>query len=213
MLGDQRRRVLRHRQPVDPLVPRVVGREDRALGDAGERVRGHERRRAAAAEQDAARGSTRRRRRRGAWRRARSRRGRASRHDRDPAGVTPNTPRPPRRCSRRRPEAAAAARRASGHTARRRLRTPCDADGGERTARARDRARQMSRRNLHRTRSLEHDAGEVAAVERRALAHVDRTVAEVGVRLGVLNDSSHALDALSPRYRPRAAAGGTGSGG
>src|SRR5579862_9141679 len=36
--GDQLRRVSCHGQPVDPLVPGVVGREDRALRGSGERM-------------------------------------------------------------------------------------------------------------------------------------------------------------------------------
>ena len=43
MLRDQRGRVLGDRQPVDPLVPRVVRREHRAVRRARERVGGHQR--------------------------------------------------------------------------------------------------------------------------------------------------------------------------
>ena len=51
------------------------------------------------------------------------------------------------------------------------------------------------------TRTLQHDARQVAARKRRALCHLDRAAAEVGVRGGVLDDRADARDALVSEHR------------
>src|SRR5436305_6383278 len=53
------------------------------------------------------------------------------------------------------------------------------------------------RRDVGRAGAPEDDAGEIFAVERRALADVDRPVAQVGVGGGVLDDLGHASDHLA----------------
>ena len=126
------------------------------------------------------------------------------------AGRRPRSARGRRgRCSRRRPGAANGAPSAERTSTPSTPAKPLDVRGGRRPrGRRRDRRAHASSA-CRRARAPQHRAGERAVVEADALADADRALAEVGVRVAVLDDRPSRRATVPPATRPSIRGGRT----